>query len=257
MSHKNRRRSLNIDKPAMVQDRLLPFDGGIWVETSEQWAEEETPGAAPEPVDQETEEATICTNSSNSIRSDIRNSREYLIVFESGRTLVGMSSTDYGRNVMVVVEADRGEDVGLVVDVLSEGEKENLPNSTQSYAQLFLSEYFDRLNYRHASTRAFFATNYQHAEPKRILRPATSSEVERLHERRQQERMALEYLNHIKDVYSVDMEITKCEYQSDSKRITFYYRSTKRIDFRELVKELFKHFKIRIWMCSENREFYK
>ena len=29
-----------------------------------------------------------------------------------------------------------------------------------------------------------------------------------------------------------------------------YFRSEKRVDFRELVKELYKQYKTRIWMCA-------
>lgn len=210
---------------------------------------------------------------------------EYLLAFESGRTLVVYSHKEYEINTYVVVDADRGEDLGRIISVIDSKEKEEKNNEEkdnedsntitnlkyltsdvfdiQSHINLISDTMLEVINsiiykYTNISTRNYFLTNYLFSEHKRILRNATNEEIKILHtERRQNEDNALAYLNHIKDLYCIDMEITKCEYQYDCKRITFYYKSTKRIDFRDLVKELFKHFKIRIWMCSENREFYR
>lgn len=41
------------------------------------------------------------------------------------------------------------------------------------------------------------------------------------------------------------------EYQSDFKKLIFYYFANfQRIDFRGLIKELFKIYKTRIWLCA-------
>jgi cell fate regulator YaaT (PSP1 superfamily) len=37
-------------------------------------------------------------------------------------------------------------------------------------------------------------------------------------------------------------------YFRDRRKLTFYFNAEKRIDFRELVRELFKIYKTRIWM---------
>lgn len=39
----------------------------------------------------------------------------------------------------------------------------------------------------------------------------------------------------------------------DRRKLTFYFVSDRRIDFRDLVRELFKIYKTRIWMCAVNR----
>ncbi|KAI5175254.1 hypothetical protein PAEPH01_2123 [Pancytospora epiphaga] len=49
------------------------------------------------------------------------------------------------------------------------------------------------------------------------------------------------------------MEILDCEYQFDLNKITFFYRSEGRVDFRDLVKDLYKVFKTRIWMWSVDK----
>jgi len=36
----------------------------------------------------------------------------------------------------------------------------------------------------------------------------------------------------------------------DRRKLTFYFVADRRIDFRELVRDLFKLYKTRIWMCS-------
>jgi hypothetical protein len=36
----------------------------------------------------------------------------------------------------------------------------------------------------------------------------------------------------------------------DRRKLTFYFVADRRIDFRDLVKELFKIYKTRIWLCS-------
>ncbi|ORX38532.1 hypothetical protein BD324DRAFT_649896 [Kockovaella imperatae] len=44
------------------------------------------------------------------------------------------------------------------------------------------------------------------------------------------------------------MQIVDAEYQWDRRKLTFYFKADKRIDFRDLTKENFRVFKSRIWM---------
>jgi len=39
----------------------------------------------------------------------------------------------------------------------------------------------------------------------------------------------------------------------DRRKLTFYFVAERRIDFRELVRDLFKIYKTRIWMCAVDR----
>lgn len=48
----------------------------------------------------------------------------------------------------------------------------------------------------------------------------------------------------------LDLKIFNAEYQFDKKKLIFYYSCTKRNDFRDLIKELFKIYKTRIWLCA-------
>jgi cell fate regulator YaaT (PSP1 superfamily) len=44
------------------------------------------------------------------------------------------------------------------------------------------------------------------------------------------------------------MEVCDAEWQWDRRKLTFYYTADTRVDFRELVRELFRVYKTRVWM---------
>lgn len=51
-------------------------------------------------------------------------------------------------------------------------------------------------------------------------------------------------------VKKLNIKILNSEFQFDRKKLTFYYICEERNDFRELIKELFKFYKTRIWLCA-------
>ncbi|CAI4059513.1 Psp1p SKDI_04G7040 [Saccharomyces kudriavzevii IFO 1802] len=54
--------------------------------------------------------------------------------------------------------------------------------------------------------------------------------------------------NHSKP--KLNIKILNAEFQFDRKKLTFYYVCEERNDFRDLIKELFKYYKTRIWLCA-------
>lgn len=48
--------------------------------------------------------------------------------------------------------------------------------------------------------------------------------------------------------------IHDAEYQFDRHKLTIYYQADTRVDFRELVRDLFSAFKARIWMKRVNAQ---
>lgn len=48
----------------------------------------------------------------------------------------------------------------------------------------------------------------------------------------------------------LNIKILNAEFQFDRKKLTFYYICQERNDFRDLIKELFKYYKTRIWLCA-------
>ncbi|KAF8306805.1 PSP1-domain-containing protein [Clavulina sp. PMI_390] len=86
--------------------------------------------------------------------------------------------------------------------------------------------------------------------PKRIY-ARTSAEDTRLLQTKQGDEMdALQLCQSKFWRKKLPMEVVDAEYQWDRRKLTFYFIADRRIDFRELVRELFRIYKTRIWMSS-------
>lgn len=82
----------------------------------------------------------------------------------------------------------------------------------------------------------------------KILRIANQRDIEKLEEARQLEKETMIKARVIARTLGVDMKLGDVSFQGDKKKATFYYTAEGRIDFRELVKEYAKAFKIKIEM---------
>ncbi len=109
-----------------------------------------------------------------------------------------------------VVQADRGEDMGLIISIA-------------------------RVNQEDVD-----------ADLKEVLRHATDHDLEILEEIREKEKNALATCQEKVDEHKLPMKLVDVEYQFDGNKITFYFTSEGRIDFRELVKDLAAIFRTRI-----------
>lgn len=88
---------------------------------------------------------------------------------------------------------------------------------------------------------------------KQVLRFATPKEVHKISGKFLEEKKAfVTCFNKIKELgLDSDLTLINVEYQCDFKKLIFYYfAGFKRIDFRGLIKELFKIYKTRIWLCA-------
>lgn len=82
-----------------------------------------------------------------------------------------------------------------------------------------------------------------------VLRMATDAEVSQLHfVQAELERRAMEVCEQRVLERKVPMVLVDAEYQYDTKKLTFFYVAQQRADFRELVRDLYKSFRARIWM---------
>eukprot|EP00866_Antonospora_locustae_P001794 jgi/Antlo1/1794/1409 len=147
----------------------------------------------------------------------------YIIEFESKRLDIGFTTESIGIGVYVILEADRGEDCGRI----------KFMTSLERYMSLIET----------------YPINDE-IIPKRILRVANSEDLKILARKKELEGEALKYCmarNYL------DMEVVSCEYQWDMKKLTFFFVSDDRVDFRELVKDLYKTYKTRIWMCCVDK----
>ncbi len=81
---------------------------------------------------------------------------------------------------------------------------------------------------------------------KKVVRRANEDDLSRLEENRAQEAEAFKYAKERIDEFKLAMQLFQVERAFDGHRMTFYFTAENRVDFRDLVKELAGHFKIRI-----------
>lgn len=81
---------------------------------------------------------------------------------------------------------------------------------------------------------------------KNILRKANEEDFKKLETIKQEEINALNICKEKIKKYNLPMKLVYVKYLFDGSRIIFYFVSTQRIDFRELVKDLVKVFKTKI-----------
>jgi cell fate regulator YaaT (PSP1 superfamily) len=82
----------------------------------------------------------------------------------------------------------------------------------------------------------------------RLLREVTEQDRDQWDEIRKQEQAAFEGARDLIAQRKLQMELVDVEHIFGGERIVFYYLAEKRVDFRELVKDLAKQFKARIEM---------
>ena len=111
----------------------------------------------------------------------------------------------------VVVQADRGIDLGRVHHTTEWVKRENVPGKLRE-----------------------------------ILRTAQAEDLEAFEKNRAKEERAYDTAKERIVHRDVDMKLVDVEYQFDGNRITFFFTAEKRVDFRDLVKDLASIFRTRI-----------
>jgi len=81
---------------------------------------------------------------------------------------------------------------------------------------------------------------------KPVLRLATEKEIERGELRKKKEREAYDLCLELIGKHNLDMNLIEAVFTFDGKKVTFYFTSDNRVDFRELVKDLVSSFRARI-----------
>jgi cell fate regulator YaaT (PSP1 superfamily) len=109
-----------------------------------------------------------------------------------------------------IVQAERGEDLGVVV----------------------------RFNDQHKPKR--------NVKVREVIRQAKDEDISRLKELRAMERSASDVCKEKVETHGLPMKVVDVEYQFDGNKITFFFTSEQRVDFRQLVKDLAATFKTRI-----------
>jgi cell fate regulator YaaT (PSP1 superfamily) len=83
-------------------------------------------------------------------------------------------------------------------------------------------------------------------EPKIIVRKASAEELEQLNKNRGSELAAFEVGRELIQRRNLNMKLVDVEYQFDANKLTFYFTSDERVDFRDLVKDLAGKYRTRI-----------
>lgn len=81
---------------------------------------------------------------------------------------------------------------------------------------------------------------------KRVLRLAEASEVERLADLRSDEERVRAEASSLVVRHGLKMKVTEAEWQFDKKKLIIYFTAERRVDFRELVRDLARTFRTRI-----------
>ena len=81
-----------------------------------------------------------------------------------------------------------------------------------------------------------------------VIRKANERDLERLQESRELEKPSLILARAISRSLNLDMKVGDVEYQADKRKATFYYTADGRVDFRELIRQYAKEFKVKIEM---------
>lgn len=170
----------------------------------------------------------------------------YIVEFKAGRTdlfYLTDLSLDVRVNDLVIVEADRGKDLGKVInDTITLAEVEAFQKQQMSKGS------FGPPNSPGGTSSS--GSGKKEINPKMIYGKASPQDMQGLAAKLQDEMKALQLCQTKVRAKKLPMEVVDAEYQWDRRKLTFYFVAEKRIDFRELVRELFRLYKTRIWMAS-------
>lgn len=135
----------------------------------------------------------------------------YEVEFKAQRQLYFRNpfGIDLFDNQWVIVEAERGEDMGVIHRIID--------------FDMPLKE-----------------------KPRAILRVATYEDQEKLHKNRETELESQTACEEMIAKHSLEMKLVDVEYQFDCNKLTFYFTADQRVDFRALVKDLASHYRTRI-----------
>lgn len=178
----------------------------------------------------------------------------YIVEFKAGRKdlfFVDDPNLQLRQGDLVIVEADRGKDIGKFYRSCSLDE-------VQQFQQRLVEMALGQLAHPHSGgvtagggppNAAALARMTKEFQPKKIFGKAGPSDTHMLLAKAQDEVKALALVRNKVAQKALAMEVCDAEWQWDRRKLTFYYVADSRVDFRELVRELFRLYKTRIWLC--------
>lgn len=176
---------------------------------------------------------------------------------------------DRGKDLMVIVEPVLDRKLTLFINFLKKKSHfdslvtDNIPHDNGTFIEDLVDAAHGK---RYIMNTMLYDINEltQFVTPmKNIIRFATSSEVStNLHLKLKDELKVLHVIKTKFDSYNrtatssirggstLSIRILNTEFQYDRKKLTIYYTCQERNDFREFVKDIFKLYKTRIWLCA-------
>ncbi|KAK3989550.1 hypothetical protein QBC44DRAFT_81536 [Cladorrhinum sp. PSN332] len=205
----------------------------------------------------------------------------YIVTFKCSRADVFYIQEGTGLSVapgdLVIVEADRGTDLGTV-------SRDKLDwQSAKEWKETYAEEHYKWLmmysqnaaaaqdgagaglmaasnGLQGSAVGGMGPPNQHHMQeassgelkPKLIKRLAQPHEISALRDKEGNEAKAKRVCQTKVKEHGLNMEILDAEFQMDWKKLTFYYFADSYINFNSLVTDLFKIYKTRIWMSAIN-----
>ncbi|KAI4716397.1 PSP1-domain-containing protein [Aureobasidium sp. EXF-10727] len=209
----------------------------------------------------------------------------YIVTFKCSRSGIFYIHEGTGLDVkegdLVIVEADRGQDLGTVTHAKIDWPraKEALEKTGEDHYKWLMMFSRHNLALTDSETRGLMASNgadsgsmhrdrpldeyppgmggppelpQEPTKPKMIKRLAQPHEIANLREKEGNEAKAKRIAQQKANEHNLKMEILDAEFQLDWKKLTFYFYSTEYINFNLLVGDLFKIYKTRIWLSAIN-----
>lgn len=178
----------------------------------------------------------------------------YIVEFKAGRKdlfFVDDPSLQLRQGDLVIVEADRGKDIGKFYRSCSLDEVHQFQQRLVEMAlgQLAHPQSGGVTSGGGAPNAAALARMTKEFQPKKIFAKAGPGDTHMLLAKAQDEVKALALVRNKVAQKGLAMEVCDAEWQWDRRKLTFYYVADSRVDFRELVRELFRLYKTRIWLC--------
>ncbi|KAF2036745.1 hypothetical protein EK21DRAFT_51867 [Setomelanomma holmii] len=205
--------------------------------------------------------------------------RLFVVTFKCSRAdiyyLYDNTGLEVRRGDLVIVDGDRGSDLGQVThaDVSLEDANKYKAEANQEHFRwlVMFSQYslagtsndsgmlgcLARANgfpnaMARPQTTGMGTTTAQDTKPKMIKRLAQQHEIMGLRDKEGSEAKAKRLGAQKAADHKLPMEILDAEYQADYHKLTYYYYAEQYVNFNELVTDLFKQYKVRIWMSAVN-----
>lgn len=205
----------------------------------------------------------------------------YIVTFKCSRSDVYYIPENVGLEVkagdMVIVEGDRGQDLGQVThcDVTLEDARQQLKEASEQHFRwlMMFSRHVQSGNSGVINPNGMLAASngeqygreggmgprpplqtpiVDDIRPKMLKRLAQGHEIQVLRDKEGAEAKAKRVCQQKAIEHGLTMEILDAEYQLDYKKLTFFYYADCYINFNHLVTDLFKVYKARIWMSAVN-----